>query len=61
MKVVAEGTERLEEIHELQNLGCDYAQGFYFSRPVHEDAALKLLSSGGLQNGFTVSRGAATS
>jgi diguanylate cyclase (GGDEF)-like protein/PAS domain S-box-containing protein len=32
--VVAEGVETREEFEFLSNLGCDEAQGFYFSRPV---------------------------
>lgn len=43
MAVVAEGTETLEEINHLQALECEFAQGFFFSRPVDNDAALGLL------------------
>jgi diguanylate cyclase (GGDEF)-like protein/PAS domain S-box-containing protein len=32
--VVAEGVETREEFDYLSNLGCDEAQGYYFSRPV---------------------------
>lgn len=34
MKVVAEGVETKEQMEFLKNYGCDYLQGFYFSRPV---------------------------
>ena len=34
LAVVAEGVETREEFDFLSNLGCDEAQGFYFSRPV---------------------------
>jgi EAL domain-containing protein (putative c-di-GMP-specific phosphodiesterase class I) len=34
MKVCAEGVETRSSANTLISLGCDYAQGFYFSRPV---------------------------
>lgn len=34
LKVVAEGVEEEEQLNILTDLGCDYAQGFYISRPV---------------------------
>lgn len=34
LKVVAEGIEELDQAAELQRFGCDYAQGYHFSRPV---------------------------
>jgi diguanylate cyclase len=34
LKVVAEGAEDLETVEFLESLGCDSAQGFYFSKPV---------------------------
>jgi len=43
LKVVAEGTERQEEVWALEKLKCDFAQGYLFSRPVDNDAARKLL------------------
>ena len=42
MEVVAEGVETLEQATELQALGCERVQGFYFSRPVD------LTTAGGL-------------
>ncbi|MBI4969016.1 MAG: PAS domain S-box protein [Rhodospirillales bacterium] len=43
MTVVAEGVETAEELALLRELGCNYAQGYYFSRPVPEAEALALL------------------
>jgi EAL domain-containing protein (putative c-di-GMP-specific phosphodiesterase class I) len=34
LEVVAEGVETQEQFELLRCLGCDYAQGFYFSPPV---------------------------
>ena len=34
MAVLAEGTERMEEVDTLLGLGCPLFQGFYFARPM---------------------------
>jgi len=34
LQVVAEGVETLEQLQFLQDLGCEYIQGYYFSKPV---------------------------
>ena len=34
LKVVAEGIERAEQEWDLLNLGCDYGQGYLYSRPI---------------------------
>ncbi|HKM16234.1 MAG TPA: EAL domain-containing protein [Marinospirillum sp.] len=43
MKVVAEGVEEQQQLVELKQLGCDYAQGFVISRPVPADVFEQLL------------------
>lgn len=43
MHVVAEGVEFIEQLVHLKTAGCDYAQGYLFSRAVPADAACKLL------------------
>ena len=46
MKVVAEGTETAEQVKYLKDLGCDYAQGYFFSPPVEARAFEELLAAG---------------
>ncbi|GAB6072675.1 hypothetical protein JCM14244_10520 [Venenivibrio stagnispumantis] len=43
LKVVAEGVETKEHLTFLQILGCDYAQGYYFSKPVPFEEFIKKL------------------
>ena len=45
MAVVAEGVETPEQLDQLRALGCDSAQGFYFSHPVDAEAAGRLIAS----------------
>ena len=42
MTAIAEGVETDHEFAELSRLGCPYAQGFLFSRPVASDALHQL-------------------
>jgi EAL domain-containing protein (putative c-di-GMP-specific phosphodiesterase class I) len=41
--VIAEGAETIGEVHQLQEMGCDMAQGFYFAKPMDSDAVQDLL------------------
>ena len=45
MTVVAEGVETADQHHQLDSLGCDSCQGFYFARPVPSTELDMLLSS----------------
>lgn len=45
MRVVAEGVETVEQLKQLQEMGCDEVQGFYFSRPVVADEFKALLKA----------------
>jgi len=49
MKVVAEGVETEAQRQLLLELGCDYAQGFLFSRPVDAEDFTRLLQGGVLE------------
>ncbi len=44
LPVIVEGVETEEQITFLQNLGCRYAQGYYFYRPIGVQEFEKLLS-----------------
>ncbi|MDX2217271.1 MAG: EAL domain-containing protein [Oculatellaceae cyanobacterium bins.114] len=43
LQVIAEGVETPEDSIALQSLGCNRMQGYFFSRPIAEVAATKLL------------------
>lgn len=36
-KLVAEGVETEDQMHALEELGCDFLQGYYFSKPICEE------------------------
>jgi diguanylate cyclase (GGDEF)-like protein/PAS domain S-box-containing protein len=48
LRVVAEGVETEKQAHVLKTLGCDLAQGYFFSRPQNADSVGTLLASSGL-------------
>lgn len=43
LKTIAEGIEKKEQLDHLKVLGCDYAQGYYFSKPVEANDILELI------------------
>ena len=45
MRVVAEGIENEEQLHKLNEMGCDIGQGYLFSKPMPHDEVVKLLES----------------
>lgn len=45
MDVVAEGVDAPEQLERLGAMGCDYAQGYYFSEPVDAPAAEALIAA----------------
>ncbi|MEO8968066.1 MAG: EAL domain-containing protein, partial [Solirubrobacteraceae bacterium] len=46
LRVVGEGAETDLQVAELGRLGCDYVQGYHFSRPVSADAITAMLTAG---------------
>jgi EAL domain-containing protein (putative c-di-GMP-specific phosphodiesterase class I) len=44
LNVVAEGIETIHQLHQLRILGCEFGQGYLFSRPVPVDEAERLLN-----------------
>src|SRR3954447_18977851 len=47
LRVVAEGVESEDAWRHLEALGCDWAQGYYLSRPLPADAATRLIRDRG--------------
>lgn len=47
LRVVAEGVETESTLKMLKNLNCDYAQGYYLSRPIPADELVKWLTESG--------------
>jgi len=45
MRAAAEGLETANQLERLRTLDCDYGQGFFFSRPVDQEAAGQLIAS----------------
>jgi EAL domain-containing protein (putative c-di-GMP-specific phosphodiesterase class I) len=45
MNVVAEGVETHEQMSMLKQLGCEYGQGYFFSRPIIAAAAEQMIRS----------------
>jgi EAL domain-containing protein (putative c-di-GMP-specific phosphodiesterase class I) len=48
LKVVAEGVETQQQLARLREIGCNFAQGYHFSRPQPIEAATSLLAKGTL-------------
>jgi len=46
LRVVAEGIEKEEQLGLLRALGCEFGQGYLFSRPVDAETAASLLTGG---------------
>lgn len=53
MTVVAEGIENLFQAKILQSLGCDFGQGYFFSKPVSLEQAIALIQSSAISNQYS--------
>jgi EAL domain-containing protein (putative c-di-GMP-specific phosphodiesterase class I) len=53
LRVVAEGVETRGQLQVLDNYGCAYAQGYYFSRPLPAESCRKLLLDLAVRADFT--------
>lgn len=47
LSVIAEGIESIHQFHQLRVLGCEYGQGYLFSRPIPVTDATRLLEDPG--------------
>lgn len=45
LKIVAEGVETKEQMDALTNMGCEFLQGYYFSKPLPEKEFLEYLDN----------------
>lgn len=45
MPVIAEGVEHVEQADFLKSIGCDYIQGYLYSKPLPEEQYLEILDS----------------
>jgi EAL domain-containing protein (putative c-di-GMP-specific phosphodiesterase class I) len=43
MAVIAEGAESKDDVAELEQIGCDFAQGYIFGRPASASAVLQTI------------------
>ncbi len=46
LQIVAEGVERGTQADRLQRMGCDFAQGFFFARPLRPETMLARIAGG---------------
>ncbi|MSS93117.1 EAL domain-containing protein [Eubacterium sp. BL-380-WT-2B] len=58
LSVVAEGVETQEQLERLQNAGCDYAQGYYFAKPMPVENFVSILTAQALAANIENSRSA---
>lgn len=49
MQIVAEGVEDESQVRKLRQVGCDYAQGYFYARPMPWDDFLRFVAPGQLR------------
>src|SRR5690606_2858128 len=49
MRVVAEGVESIDQLKRLRQIGCDFVQGHFFSRPLPAEAFQTFVTEGALR------------
>jgi diguanylate cyclase (GGDEF)-like protein len=47
MNVTAEGIETVDQVNRLQELACEFGQGYYFNKPLTREDARAILKNGG--------------
>ena len=47
VSIIAEGAEVTAQVDMLERMGCNYIQGFYFSRPLKSNDFITLIKQGG--------------
>ncbi|MEZ5557239.1 MAG: EAL domain-containing protein [Pseudomonadales bacterium] len=50
MRVVAEGVESIDQVKRLKQIGCDYIQGYHFSKPLPAQEFCRFASDGELRD-----------
>jgi EAL domain-containing protein (putative c-di-GMP-specific phosphodiesterase class I) len=45
LETVAEGIETMDQLVEVNKLGIDVAQGYYYSKPVPKDEVLEVIEN----------------
>lgn len=48
MDIIAEGVEKPEQVRMLKALGCEYGQGYFFSKPVDAEGTETLMARGSM-------------
>ena len=47
LEIVAEGAETREMTEQLQEIGCRFIQGYYFSKPISEEKFVEFIENSG--------------